>query len=597
MLKLRLLSHRKILIMHHETEALFSQETASQEREARWLIILRLVVVLLSMSVMFMIAPNDDPLGPMAVYGLILGMAVLDFLYLLVLRLKLIPMKRFIEVQMLGDILAEFALVFLTGGPKSPYVFLFFFSIMGAGILLSQRANAFFTCLSTVSLSAVVLMHNLGILKTWIPPVFAPPIDIVPEAARLLLIVTGFFLVSFLCGVLRLRLRVSRFINEEILLNMPEGVVVFDADGKALFANEEFRILFNMNRAEHPITGERAERLFHKPDLEPIANAVFSNEAERFELPEKKDEPQRPPLEIRTTPVGTDATVQGKIVLFIDLSLRNRLEDAERRAERYEAVSEMAAGLAHEIRNPLTSVRGSIQEISRDFKEDTTQRMLCDIVIKESDRLDGIITEFLQFARQRPMRMTMVRVEDLLDEIRQLLCTRPDGAHVLMDFQISGEPIIRADVEQIRELCLNIGVNALHAMDGKGRLTIAASVMPRPKRGSISDIARPMGVLVSFMDTGPGLHPGQADMIFEPFYTTKAKGTGLGLAIARKVVQSHDGDIWAENAPGGGARFMFWIPQCGPEATERRLLEGTSMFRKRALKEQGEQDEASSSQS
>ncbi len=547
----------------------------------RWLILVRLAVILLCVAVLIVRSRPEFRLEfqPLGVYVLLGGLAVLDIAYLLVLPFVRRALTAFLFAQFLIDIAAETGLIFFTGGLDSNFVNVYFVSIVAASLLLGRRNSALFASLATVGLATVTALYILNAGLGVVDPIYRPATPLTMEdvwhaLSWMLLITVAFFVVAYLSGVLAERVELARSLNEEILQNMAEGVAVFDPRGGIIFLNPEFERLFSPRR---PIQlGDSVESVFSAAGDDKLRRVVTSGTTARFELLEREEEPRRPPIEMRTSPLGAGGTRRSVVVLAIDLSLRRRAELAERRAERFSAVSEMAAGLAHEIRNPLASVRGSVQEISREFAPESENQRLAEIVIKESDRLNNIITSFLRFARQRPLHPTECRLGKLLAEIAALLEQREDARGVAIALDVAADPPVRCDPEQMREVFLNLGVNGLTALAGAGRLTIRCP-HPNPPPPDTTTIlrrnGREEGIAVSFTDTGAGLPPGAEDRIFEPFYTTKPQGSGLGLALARRVVESHEGRIWVKSKPGEGAAFYIWLPRSGPFTPGAPLLE------------------------
>lgn len=536
----------------------------------RWLILARLSLVVICIAVLIVLAlSNPEPsFRPVGVYLILMSLGVLSVGYVFLLPVLRSRLGEFILVQFLVDILMVTGLVFFTGGVQSNFLNLYFVLIMASTLMLSRRASGLFASLATVGLAVVTTLYLTRTAMGYVEHVYHLPDspDMGGLFMRMLLTVIAFYGVAFLSGFLSDRLALVRSLNEEILQNMAEGVAVFGHDGRMAFLNREFENLFS---ADRPIQlGDGVEQVFSRPEDELLRRIIAEGKTTRFELPALEDEgAERPPIEVRTSSLGDGGGAWGVIMLAIDLSLRHRAEAAERRAERFSAVSEMAAGLAHEIRNPLASVRGSIQEISRDFEENSSNQKLAQIVIKESDRLDTIITNFLQYARQRPLRPVNCRLGALLDEVRMMLASRPDAAGIKIELDIGDEPWLRCDCDHLREVFLNLGVNALAAMNGHGTLTIRyPDTSARPPDTVLMKKSQAGGVTVSFSDTGPGLAKGMEERVFEPFYTTKARGSGLGLSIVRRVVESHDGRIWVRSTPGEGATFYCWFPLAGPYA-------------------------------
>ncbi|MHC4885115.1 MAG: two-component system sensor histidine kinase NtrB [Planctomycetota bacterium] len=547
-------------------DVLRAEGQAVSREGVRLLLLVRFAVVALVACVM-MIGRGRLPVFPYMPPSIFLILVLVLFYNCICWFLQTSIRQRhlFVLWQLALDTVAETGLLFFSGGVDSSFVPLYFASIVGSSMLVSRRENALSACFATMGLAAVTILHLTEVGAHLVPEAFRVDSPDMPRTwGRMLPMAAAFFTVAYLSGVLQARLAIVRIMNEEILQNMPEGVVVFDAVGRVVFLNAEFVRLFRQGGRE-PMVGDDLHRAFPGEEFGPLRAALKQARNWRFELEARSSKgegtQERPPLEIRLAPIGDEAAHRGVVAIFIDISLRLQVEEAQRRADRSEAVGEMAAGLAHEIRNPLASVRGSIQEVASEFEDGSANRRLCDIVIKESDRLDTIITEFLQFARSRPLHLGPCLLVDLLNEVRDLLSTRASGVGVELDFDYEGDlPAVRGDNGQLREIFLNLGVNACSAMEGQGRLVVRAVLYDEGAEKPLAEIGPVPGVLIRFEDNGPGLLPGTEHRIFEPFYTTKPKGTGLGLATAQRVVQAHNGYLWVKSVRGSGTTFYCWLP-------------------------------------
>jgi two-component system sensor histidine kinase PilS (NtrC family) len=272
------------------------------------------------------------------------------------------------------------------------------------------------------------------------------------------------------------------------------------------------------------------------------------------------------PIAVRIVPMkDPDSDVpRGLIMVLDDITAEKKMEEFLKHRQRIETMGHISATIAHEIRNPLASIRGAVQEIGRAMPIPEDKKVLLDIVLSESDRLDQIISDFLRFARMRPPQLASTDIGRVLSDVKILLSARPEAkdAQILLSGD-EGEPF-PADPEQLRQLFLNLGMNALQAMSASPRreLALRVCVMPRGRLlgFKLEQVLDRPGVLVEVTDTGPGMRPDVQGRIFEPFFTTKATGTGLGLAIAERIVQGHEGLIAFESQDGAGTTFRVWLP-------------------------------------
>ncbi len=247
---------------------------------------------------------------------------------------------------------------------------------------------------------------------------------------------------------------------------------------------------------------------------------------------------------------GDDGALEGAVVIFTDLTEVRRLQEHLRHSDRLAGVGELAASIAHELRNPLASIRGSVELLASDLEVEGHNAQLMDLIQRESCRLNTLITDFLAFARMRPTHAQRLDLDPFLDQVLLQLrqnTTAHDGK-VDISLETSRRGItVGADAEQLVQALLNLGINACEAMHYQGTLCLEV----REDDGCCE---------IRVTDSGPGLDPDRAEDIFTPFVTTKPHGTGLGLPMVARIVHGHGGTIEAGNSPAGGAEFVMRLP-------------------------------------
>lgn len=247
---------------------------------------------------------------------------------------------------------------------------------------------------------------------------------------------------------------------------------------------------------------------------------------------------------------AADGAIEGAVVVFNDLTEVRRLQEHLRRADRLAGVGELAANIAHELRNPLASIRGSVELLASDLEVADHHAQLMQLILRESGRLNTIITEFLAFARMRPGAPRPVPADRFLADVQLQLqqhVTAQDAGVQVECEGAGGEVILQADPEQLLQAVLNLGINACEAMHGSGELHLHARAVDGACELTVSD-------------TGPGIEPERMEEIFTPFVTTKPQGTGLGLPMVARIVHGHGGTVEARNNPAGGAEFVLRLP-------------------------------------
>ena len=229
--------------------------------------------------------------------------------------------------------------------------------------------------------------------------------------------------------------------------------------------------------------------------------------------------------------------------------------DQLRRADRLSSVGQLAAGLAHEIRNPLASIRGAVDVLDNERSPEKLRAEFRGIVKRETRRLEQLLTNLLDFARPSEPKYTRVPIEQLLAAVTTLVGKTADRHRVKVRVDVApGIPSLECDPDQLRQVFLNLLLNAIQAMPDGGEIVVAA----RRSGGNL---------IVDVIDEGSGIE-GDTERIFDPFFTTKENGTGLGLAVVRRIIEQHDGEIRAEPNEGGGATFSVTLPVERPVGQE-----------------------------
>lgn len=259
------------------------------------------------------------------------------------------------------------------------------------------------------------------------------------------------------------------------------------------------------------------------------------------------------PLALSTTPImGEDNSCQGAVIILRDLREIKQLEEKVRRSEKLAAIGELAAGVAHEIRNPLSSIKGFAQYLRHTLKDKPREKEYAETMVSEVDRINTVITDLLTFARPMEAELIPTDVTELVEHTIRLVQPDAQSRNVSVQMNISDLSKIPLDAHQMTQAILNLLLNALQAVKNGGRIEIGAEFDP-------SDSLLKIWV----EDDGSGIIASQKEKIFDPFFTTREKGTGLGLPIVHKIVENHGGEINLESPPFGknqGTRITLSIP-------------------------------------
>ena len=351
---------------------------------------------------------------------------------------------------------------------------------------------------------------------------------------------------------------------DSILGSMPNGIVTVDLDGRVVTLNPAAELLTGYFGGE--VAGRYCTEVFaHTPEISDLLMETLASRAPiaNLSLTLRRRNGSSLPVEFSSTPLkGGEGKDLGVIGVLRDLTLVRRLESDLRRSDRLAALGSLAAGLAHEIKNPLTSLVTFSRHLERRFDDVQFRRKFQSVVPRELERINVIVERLLELARPTRLSFTLVRPPDLLERALELYANQLETKQIEVRREYARDvPPIQADPEALYRAFVNLVANALDAMSPGGRLTLRArwadghdALLAARRR------AADRGVRVEVEDTGCGIAPAAREQIFHPFYTTRESGTGLGLAIAHKVVQDHGGTISFRSTEGRGTTFTVLLP-------------------------------------
>ncbi len=348
--------------------------------------------------------------------------------------------------------------------------------------------------------------------------------------------------------------------TDNILGSLTNGIVTIDLDGRVVTLNPAAEFLTGFFRGE--AAGRYCTELFaHTPEVSDLLTETLASHAPITSVPLtlRRRNGSTLPVEFSTAPLkGGEGKDLGVIGVIRDVTLVRQLESDLRRSDRLAALGTLAAGLAHEIKNPLTSLLTFSRHLDRKVDDPNFRERFGSVVPRELERINGIVERLLELARPSRMSFTLVRLPELLERALELFVEQLDERHVEVAREYARDvPPIQADKDALYRVFVNLIANALDAMPRGGRLGVRAgwagtgdavrAVWRRPANR----------VKVEIEDTGVGIQPSDTDRVFNPFYTTRDSGTGLGLALAHKIVEDHGGSISFQSAPGRGTTFTI----------------------------------------
>jgi two-component system sensor histidine kinase PilS (NtrC family) len=494
------------------------------------------VTVLLGSFFVFQIGYKIFPY-PFAILYLIIFLYSLSIVYAFLLgKVKELP---FAYVQICIDVASIIALIFITGGIESWFSSLMLLMVISAAMVVNKKAGYVTATLMSIFYGSLIDFQFYGLLHI-------PYDSLLFEKDFLYNIfshICALYLTAYLIGSLTSRLekkdidlRDLTLFNKEVIENTPSGLFTTGPEG----------IVLLFNRAAEDITGIGREVatgkhiVFAFPFLEHIKEQTRIEEAVDFGG--------------NTKVIGlsisrmqdTEGAETGFIGIFQDLTELKKMAEEMKQKEKMAAIGELSTNIAHEIRNPLASLKGSVEMLREDAITIEQKHRLMSIALGEMDRLDTIITDFLNYSRPGKLEVQRFDLHQVLDETVELLKNR-DEENVHIKRAFNGPLHIKADPLQLKQVFFNLGLNALDAMPEGGELLISTH-----ERDGL--------VRITFRDTGTGVSAVNLEKVFYPFFTTKEKGTGLGLSIAYRIVEEHDGLITLKSGPDEGAEFDILIP-------------------------------------
>lgn len=355
-------------------------------------------------------------------------------------------------------------------------------------------------------------------------------------------------------------LRRVRLEADEILRNIRTGVMTVDARGRLAFINPTGARLLQLTPDRH--VGEPIMECLRTRSSE-LHEAIRSGLDQRRRVSRGEGEVLR--TDGSSFPIGLSTTTferqleSGPAVtaIFTDISETRHLQELRMRAERLESVAALSAALAHEIRNPLAAIRSSVEQIARSSRADDDDRLLGRLIVRESDRLSRLLSEFLDFSRVRATRVTSVDLHAVATEAVNLVRAHPDcGAGVRLT--VNGQrTLLDADEDLLHRVVANLVLNAVQSCNGSGAIQVTVDVPPLDTLPRGHDFELPVRLRVE--DNGPGINAEVRDRLFQPFVSGRPGGSGLGLAIVQRAVEAHRGLVMVDSEPGTGTVFTILL--------------------------------------
>jgi two-component system sensor histidine kinase PilS (NtrC family) len=352
----------------------------------------------------------------------------------------------------------------------------------------------------------------------------------------------------------------ARLEADEILGSIQSGVISIDGDGRLGYLNPRGRTILGSNGVGF-VPGQPVLDVLRARSRE-LHDAIERGLTDgrriaRGEAQVRRSDGSLFPVGLSTTTfIRPGSNRRVVTAIFTDISDLKRLQEYRLRAERLEAVAALSASLAHEIRNPLAAIRSAVEQLARSVGPDEDDQTLARLVMRESERLNRLLSEFLDFSRVRASNFERLDLLALVNDSARVIREHPEARGV--EVVVEGEPVeLDADTDLLNRIVSNLLLNAAQALAGKGRVVVSAG-LARPGEGLSGSVNRPVKLIVR--DNGPGIPESVRERLFEPFVSGRPGGSGLGLAIVQRAVAAHRGIIDFVTAPGAGTTFSIFLP-------------------------------------
>ena len=533
------------------------------EKRLRWLIFFRVIIVtfLLCITTLILIKETKPSLQATLapVYFIIALAYLLSFVCLFISKIiKNIRLN--IYIQSLSDLSLITGFIYTTGGIESIYSVFYPLVIIYSVLFLAGRGGLIAASVSSIFYGLLLDLEYYGLIQS----IYTLDYDYNYEAgyvfSRIFIHITSFYIIALLTSFAVKQEKMARdllsekesafdqldLLHKSIIESVNTGILTVALNGNIKSFNREAEKITDFLRSE--IINQKID------DVLPILSKMLNKENRwkqegRFEATDSGKI-----LGCSVSPlVNGNRKKIGNILIFQDVTVIKKMERQIEKNKRLAFVGEMAAGLAHEIRNPLASISGPIQMLSKDLNLDETDRKLMQIILRGKDRLEDFVKDFLLLTRPKQSERNDINIKVIINDLIESLRFSPEWHEDIEVIKnLCNQTNIYGNKEEIKQVIRNLMLNAIQAMPEGGRLKIETREVFIDKKKYLE---------IRIGDTGCGIEEKSQEKVFEPFYTTKENGTGLGMAIANRIVESHMGKIRIKSKPEKGTDCIVLLPR------------------------------------
>jgi two-component system, NtrC family, sensor histidine kinase PilS len=501
-------------------------------------------------------------------FGIVGGLYVASLISMVLLRRRRF-LRGLVLAHVVADVLAATGLVYLTGGPESIFTILYPVAIVNGAIGLGRRGAVLGAIAASVAFCGLLIGMENGVIRPATRYVEHPPLPAPQIALTVALNLSAFFLAGALASFLAEQVQGAKAQLEDRQTRLDELEALYSAIVKSISSgivavDDQGHITY-LNRAGLEITGMTEERVLGRslheimPELADAVRRTSWTGRQRNEASVRGADGAQRILGWAAARLAEGAL--GNVIVFQDLTEFRRMEEAMRRTDRLAVVGVLAAGLAHEIRNPLAAMCGSIELLSLSPKLGQHEKRLMQVVRGEGERLEALLKDFLAFAKPASPNLAAVEAGPLVAETADVFRREAALKGISVSVEVDPAVWLSVDANQIKSVLWNLLGNARDATDPGGRIAVRL----RRQAGQ---------AVLEVDDSGQGISSEDLPRIFDPFFTTKSGGTGLGLAIVHRVVEGHGGRIAVRSEPGRGSTFSVALPLAADQEPVRAASAG-----------------------
>ncbi|MCD6595807.1 PAS domain S-box protein [bacterium] len=561
----------------HSSKTDISQWRTELEKKLKWLLLSRLIIIIVLFGAISIFLSNYQFLFKLLVIYGVVTLGYLGALYFWRVARKKVSFSFLFAIELFFEILIETAIVYFSGGESSPFTLLYMLTILSSAFFYELPGTIITATGAAIAYSALTYFRINGIIE----PIIIQGTKIVHYSSDMsfaiaYIQVCFLYIVAFLAGYLSRKIRAHlgeleetkqklervHWDTDQIVQHMRSGLVTIDENGIIVYFNRSAGRILQIpleNIIDREFTEALPERVSAFTAL--LKQALKSATIQRIEIEIKDRYGQIFPLTLAISTLKVNEEIRGVIALFEDITEDKKRDELLQQMEKLAAIGELSARLAHELRNPLAAVRGGVEMLSKEIEKNNADNKISNLILKESDRLNQILENFLTFARLREFppeyfRNEIVNVSEIIVQLIENIKTINNPENIEFVLKIPANVFVMGKREQLHEVFQNLFKNAIDAIgDKQGNITVSLRDV------KISLFTKEELTGISIADNGIGIERDILPKIFEPFFTQKPKGTGLGLSIVQGIVNQNGGYVEVKSQPDKGSEFTVYLPK------------------------------------